>query len=321
MMDGGCADESAAVVKDVEKRADRNRIMRVGHLFSNRPGGALAVASIALLLAACGRSSQEEPPAGISRFPADLANRELKLGGVFADGWTSPVASLNLHQPDGKQLLVIRGLVPKIGAADYRTGFEVRLDQKVIARRSLGVGEFTLEAQVPAEPGKHRIDLVFSNPQVLPAGDGRAIGARLSFAGFEPADRPVTGADIVGRGAGVQLGSGWQSLETFHNETFRWVTNDAQLVVTAPQGGTRRLAITLASGPGLNGQDFVLQAQDSTGRQVDAVEVHGRQTVELFLPVEAGENNFRLHVDGGGHAAPGKDPRILNFQVIQIDAS
>jgi hypothetical protein len=273
---------------------------------------------IGLLGASCERPPQ--PPTSISRFPADLANRELKPAGIFEDGWISPIASLNLYQPEGKPLLIVRGMVPKIDREDYRTSVEVRVDRHVVARQSLGLGEFTLEAQVPAMPGKHRIELTFDNPQILPAGDGRAIGSRLSFAGFEPAARRAVGTDIVAPGTGIRLGSCWQVLETFHNETFRWVTNDARILIAAPRAGTQRLEIALASGPGLEGKSFVLQARDPSGRQVAAVEVRGRQTAELLLPVEAGENDFRLHVDGGGHATPGKDPRILNFRVFRIEA-
>lgn len=293
--------------------------MRAGHALVNRREAAIVIALTGLLSASCGRPPQ--PPTSISRFPADLANRELRPAGVFEDGWISPIASLNLYKPEGRQFLIVRGMVPKIDREDYRTSVEVRVDQHVVARQSLGLGEFTLEARVPAMPGKHRIELSFDNPQILPAGDGRAIGARLSFAGFEEEARRAVGTDIVAPDAGIRIGSGWQVLETFHNETFRWVTNDAQILIAAPRAGTQRLKIALASGPGLQGKSFLLQARDPSGRQVAAVQVRGRQTVELFLPVQAGENDFRLHVDGGGHATPGKDPRILNFRVFRIDTN
>jgi hypothetical protein len=65
----------------------------------------------------------------------------------------------------------------------------------------------------------------------------------------------------------------------------------------------------------------VLKVLDATGRQMDAVRVQRRQTVELLLPVEAGKpNEFRLHVDGGGKPAP-NDPRILNFRVFRIESA
>ena len=294
--------------------------MRMEHPLISTRAIAIAAAAVGLLAVSCGGPAH--PPKSVSRFPADLANRELQPAGIFEDGWVSPTASLDLDQPGGKQLLAVRGMVPKVGRDDYRTSLDVRVDREVVATQTLGLGDFALVARVPEKPGKHRIDLVFSTPQVLPAADGRVIGAHLSFVGFERAGagRPA-GLDILGAGAGMQLGSGWDVLESFQTDTFRWVNNDAQLLIAAQQPGTRRLKLTLASGPGLEGRDFLLQARDASGRQVDAVAVRGRQTVELFLPVEAGQqNDFRLHVDGGGKPTPGKDTRVLNFRVFEIDA-
>jgi len=290
------------------------------HRWVNSREAAIAVALIGLLAASCGRSPY--PPSSISRFPADLANRELKPAGVFEDGWISPTASVDLFEPTGKQLLAIRGMVPKIGGGDYQTSVEIRVDGQVVATRTLGIGDFALKARVPAQSGKHRIDLVFDKPQQLPGGDGRAIGARLSFVGFEPAGEARAAAtDIVEPGAGIQLGSGWGVFESYQGETFRWVENDAQILVAVTHTGMRRLDVTLASGPGLEGRDFVLQVRDPSGRQVAAVGVRGRQTVEVILPVDAVQHNdFRLHVDGGGKPTPGKDARILNFRVFRIDA-
>lgn len=298
--------------------------MRTENRFMNWRNAAVPALSLALLLASCGgRSPRAEPRSIVSRFPADLADRKLEPLGVYEDGWTAPTASLNLYQPEGRQGFVVRGIVPKIDREDFRTDFEVRLDQEVVARRSLGIGEFTVYARVPTKAGMRRIQLVFGASQQLPAGDGRAIGARLSFVGFEsvPARRPA-GAEIVAPGAGVRLGSGWHMLETFQAETFRWVANDAQLLISAPRRGTLRLSIAIAAGPGVEGRPFVLRVLDASGRQVDAVEVRQRETVDLFLPVETGQDNdFRLHVDGGGKPTPNNDPRILNFRVFQIDTN
>ena len=51
---------------------------------------------------------------------------------------------------------------------------------------------------------------------------------------------------------------------------------------------------------------------------MDAAEVRTRQTVQLFLPLAAGQENvFVLHVSGGGKWVP-TDPRILNFRVFKL---
>ena len=284
-----------------------------------RAAGA-AIAALALLPLSCGRRGE---PSSLSRFPADLAGRGLEPAGVYADGWISQNASVNLYQPEGDQLIVVRGMTPKIAREDFRTDLELRVDGETVAKRPLGLGEFTLEARVPSHPGKRRIGLVFSASQQLPAGDGRTVGALLRFAGFEPLPARKLGAgdEIVERGSGVRLGAaGWHQLETFQNETFRWVSNDARIAVYGAGRGGRRLALTLQSGPGLEGRPFILRVLDGEGRQVDAAEVVGRKKVDLFLPLEAGrESDFRLHVEGGGKPSPNKDPRIMNFRVFLID--
>jgi len=94
-----------------------------------------------------------------------------------------------------------------------------------------------------------------------------------------------TSSDIV-RGPGVRLGSGWGTLETFHNETFRWVENDAQIFITSDKPGPIAISLLVEPGPGVGGKAFLLRALDASGRQVEAVLVDGRRATKLFLPVE-----------------------------------
>jgi hypothetical protein len=123
------------------------------------------------------------------------------------------------------------------------------VDGRSVARRTLGPGDFQIAAPVEGEPGKRRIEVGFSRTQELPGADGRAVGARLQFLGFEPASAAVREgpADIIAS-PGMQLGEGWEPLETFRNETFRWVDNDAQLVVTPFKGEDANLLVTLEPG-------------------------------------------------------------------------
>lgn len=277
--------------------------------------------ALLLVLAGCGGRDGKPLPASVSRFPDDLSNPALQLSGVYPDGWAGPAAALTLAQPAAKQALSIKGMVPRIDSDEFRTEVDVSLDGRLVARESLGIGEFALDIPADVPVGRHRISMAFSKPQVLPGADGRSVGAKLALVGFEPkaAKRPA-GSDIVRQGHGIRLGSGWDVLETFDNETFRWVTNDAQFLVMGLQAGARRLSITAQPGPGLGGKPLVLKVTDASGRQVDVAEFPKRATAEVFVPVEAGkETEFRLHVDGGGKAAA-KDPRTLNFRVFEIEA-
>ena len=280
----------------------------------------LLPAAVSLLVWSCGGGSGGRLPSGLQRFPDDLGNQGLDVSGIYPDGWAAQAADATLEQPRWKQAVAVRGTVPKIVDAAFRTDIEVRVDDRPVVRQSVGVGDFRISAPVQGGTGKRRVQVIFSASQQLPAGDDRAVGARLQFLGFEPAKSAERQApmDIV-RGSGLQLGTGWGVLETFRNETFRWVENDAQILITVPKPGEVTVVLLVEPGPGVGGA-FLLKVLDVSGRQVNAVKVARLKPVELPLPIEPGKpNNFRLHVDGGGRRTP-RDPRILNFRVLQIEA-
>jgi hypothetical protein len=256
----------------------------------------------------------------VSRFPYDLKNAQINASGIYEDAWVAETAAVDLEQPEGKQAVTVRGTIPQVAGAAFQTEVELRVDDRSVARRTVGPGDFQIAAPVTGKPGRRRVEVGFSKTQDLPGADGRAVGARLEFLGFEPA-RASEGhgpADILAS-PGMQLGEGWGVLETFRNETFRWVDNDAQLILTPAKAEDGHLLVTLEPGPSI-GRPMVLKTLDASGRQIDAVRVQRRQTVELLLPVDAGKpNEFRLHVDGGGKPAP-NDPRILNFRVFRIES-
>lgn len=267
-----------------------------------------------ILLISCGEKSVQLP-SRLSRFPDDLNNSSLALSGVYRDGWTGKTITLNLRQPAGDQAFSFRGMIPKIGETDFHEDVEVRVDDKLVDRRSVGVGDFQIVAPVAGTSGARRVTVDFSATQQLPGGDNREVATRLSFIGFEPTKGQ---ADIV-RGAGTRLGGGWGGVETFQGETFRWVDNDAQVQVTSDKSGDAAMSLLVEPGPGVGGP-FLLKAVDPSGRQIASARVNRRETVELFIPVEAAKTNeFRLHVNGGGKKTP-NDPRVLNFRVFQIGA-
>jgi hypothetical protein len=255
----------------------------------------------------------------LSRFPGDLNSSQLEVSGIYQDGWVGETASVKLQQPAGEQALSFRGTVPKIGDTDFHTDVELRVNDKGTARQSVGIGDFHIAAPVETGAGERRVTVAFSAAQQLPAGDGRMVGAHVQFIGFVSAGSVAasTAQDIV-RGSEIRLGSGWGVFETFHAETFRWVDNDAQILITPQKAGDLALSLVVEPGPGVSGK-CLLKALDSTGRQVAAALIDRRDSVILFLPVEAGKTNeFRLHVDGGGKKAP-NDPRILNFRVFEAN--
>jgi hypothetical protein len=282
---------------------------------SGRSRRCLSIVILAFL-PACDRGSGGRELSQLTRISEEIGDPKLEAGGIYADGWAGETCSVVLRQPSGPQVLTIRGMIPQVGDRDFHTEIELRVDEKSVGRQILAVGDFRVSAPVAAGSGKRRIVATFSASQQLPGEDGRKVGARLQFLGFESANR-TSATDIV-RGPGVELGRGWGVVETFRGEMFRWVDNDAQIRLTASQAGEAAFSLVVEPGPGVGGKPFLLKALDESGRQVAAVRVEGRGTVKLFVPVEAGKpNEFRLHADGGGRPAK-NDPRILNFRVLEI---
>jgi hypothetical protein len=230
------------------------------------------------------------------------------------------VASVTLQQAAGEQMISLRGMVPKINQPDFQTEVELRVENQRVATKTIGVGDFRISAPALGATAQRRhVAVQFSATQQLPGGDGRRVGARVQFLGFEPAKSgELSAASDILRGSGIELGAKWAPLETFRNETFRWVENDAQIRIIAAKSGDLSLSMVVAAGPGIGSRAFVLKVLDDSGRQVSAAQVESRSRLKFILPVEAGKSNeFRLHVDGGGKPAH-NDPRILNFRVFQI---
>ena len=153
-------------------------------------------------------------------------------------------------------------------------------------------------------------------------GDPRKLSLRYHWIEWAPLSQAEIlfnpNAEDIVAGDGIFLGGGgWYTLE-FGDENFRWVNNDAEIVVIAP-GDSPEISLGIAPGPGLSYQPFELQVLDENGQAVATAEVKGRETVEVALPLVAGEGQvFRLHVEGGGQQAAPNDPRTLNFRVFRL---
>jgi hypothetical protein len=127
------------------------------------------------------------PPERLERFPEDLKKPLVSANGVHDDGWLAQGASFQLTQPPEADVLSVSGMVPQIGGdTGFTTEVVVTVDSREIARKSIGIDRFQIEAPVPAtaDPAPRKIELKFSRTQPLPSPDGRAVGAKLISAGF-----------------------------------------------------------------------------------------------------------------------------------------
>ena len=121
-----------------------------------------------------------------------------------------------------------------------------------------------------------------------------------------------------GNGGTLSLGSNWGQYETYHGASFRWVRNDAEIVLDGGAGEVR-VAIACEGGPSLGRLVFPLRVLDASRRQVDHVVCSGSgHRTEMLLPSGAAPVRYVLHVDGGDQPVRGEQ-RILNFRVFLLD--
>lgn len=126
-------------------------------------------------------------------------------------------------------------------------------------------------------------------------------------------------ADAIptGSAGGLALGANWGPYETYKGVSFRWVADDAEIVLRGGSGEAQ-LAIACSGGPSLGQLTTALRVLDPGHRQVDHAECAGPDhPATLLLPLERGQTRYLLHVDGGGHPVPG-EKRILNVQIFSL---
>ncbi len=128
--------------------------------------------------------------------------------------------------------------------------------------------------------------------------------------------RRLSPNDIAAQDSGIYFGDGWYAIEQYSpKEKFRWVDNDAQVVVDLPSDPAPPLIFDLEPGPGVGRQPFRLQVRDAANTVVAETIVAQRLRLELQLPGGSRRVTFRLHVPMGG-APKSDDPRIMNFRVF-----
>lgn len=126
------------------------------------------------------------PPAFVATFPADLDNRTLEYSGIYEDGWISENSFFVLAPDIKSRYFAVRGVVPHIDNADFKTVLNIKVDGELIAQRELGVGSFDIKLPVEHRnrTGRHRVDLTFDRYQRLPGDDARPTGGKMDFIGY-----------------------------------------------------------------------------------------------------------------------------------------
>jgi hypothetical protein len=125
-----------------------------------------------------------KPPAAVSRFPSDLANRGLEYSGIYEDGWISERAFFMLTPQVDTRYLIMKGMVPLIKAPDFRSTLTISIDGRELVKQPLGLGAFEVKVPVSLDAQRHRVDISFDRYQVLSGDDRRATGGKIEFLGF-----------------------------------------------------------------------------------------------------------------------------------------
>jgi hypothetical protein len=125
--------------------------------------------------------------------------------------------------------------------------------------------------------------------------------------------------DIVAADSGIWFGSGWFEVELYTVEHFRWIRDEADLLLRVPAGGSV-LQFEFEAGPGVGPPPYLLQVLDGGGATVAEWTVTGRATVRLCVPPASDEKLqlLRFRTPGGGWPVP-HDPRIMNFRFFGIE--
>ena len=259
-------------------------------------------------------------PAGIGKIPEDFLNQQFEYSGVHEDGWLSNHSYFIFDSKSSLQPLVIRGIVPITHDPSFHTNLIAFVDGHEVGRRNLTIGEFEYRFPVPQRTGRRRVELRFDKTQPLLYNDTRQAAALLQCLSLEiKTCQTQVIPDIVTDGNGIWRGDNWYPLEKQNGNTFRWVKNDAEILVS-PNTGGKDLSIDLEPGPSLAGQALKLEARDSNGQVLLTKDVTHRETLRLRLASQlqkaAGLSTISLHSLNGGGAIAG-DTRTLNFRVFR----
>jgi hypothetical protein len=115
----------------------------------------------------------------------------------------------------------------------------------------------------------------------------------------------------------VRIGERWYPLERYGGQSFRWMKQDAAIVVSAGRDGSSSLRIVAEVGPSVGAARTALALRDASGREVFRRTIGGRVTVDVPVSLRRGASAFTIHVDSRAVKVP-RETRILNLRVFSI---
>jgi hypothetical protein len=130
--------------------------------------------------------SRIERPETVSKWPEDLfRGAGVEFSGFYEDGWVSDHAMMKLGSSRAGGHLVIRGMVPVIGALAKGNLLRIRIDGKLVATESLPPGRIEVNVPIVEDRSVTSVNLDFTLQEKLPNGDDRPVSARIDMIGIK----------------------------------------------------------------------------------------------------------------------------------------
>lgn len=120
--------------------------------------------------------------------------------------------------------------------------------------------------------------------------------------------------DVVPLDGSLAMGANWFPRELSGTEPFRWVDNDAELVIR--ESGDTILSLDVEPGPGVGNERFLLEIRSTAGALLGSALVERRGVVSVPLRNGFEKRSVILHTDYGGIRIA-SDLRALNFRVFR----
>lgn len=199
------------------------------------------------------------PPPAVVRVPADLDRVGFVHTGIFADGWSEPVATATLRG-GGPGNLVIQADVPLSGQR-----LRVLVNGRQVASQQVAPGRLDLRVPLPLSPGPRRVEVRWAVTAPISTEDPRVAAARFTLLAVPPPPVQVRTEDL---GDPALVASG--------------VSADGWL--------ERRSSLLLRGGPAAS---LVIRArvpEEALGQRL-IVRLDGRELASI--PVTPGELEFR----------------------------
>jgi hypothetical protein len=129
--------------------------------------------------------------------------------------------------------------------------------------------------------------------------------------------RTLEARDIALPGAGIFFGSGCYPVESDGDTLFRWLADEAEIILQRPEGAVPALVLDCETGPSAGGDPVDLQLVDPAGSLLASVSWNGRCQLRLRMPEHISAATLRLRIQSRGVPLD-RDVRLLSLRLFKV---